>query len=135
MAARYRGSERGDGGAGPYDAPVEDLTGRVALVTGASRGVGAATAIALAGRGCAVACAARATDDSPLRLPGTVDGTAAACRALGVDAAAVPTDLSDAEQVEGMVARAVDHFGRLDILVNNAAVTFPGDLDLPTRRY
>ena len=69
-------------------APVDDLEGKVALVTGASRGVGAATAVALAEAGCDVACAARATESSPQRTAGTLDETvarssepvAAACR-------------------------------------------------------
>jgi NAD(P)-dependent dehydrogenase (short-subunit alcohol dehydrogenase family) len=108
---------------------------RVAIVTGASRGIGAATAVALARAGCHVACAARATSDRPFRLPGTVDETAERCRAAGVDALPLPTDLTDDQQVEAMVTRTLDHFGRLDIVVNNAAVTFPGDLDLPTKRF
>ena len=114
-----------------------DLEGKVALVTGASRGVGAATAIALAGAGCSVACAARSTDASPKRTPGTLDATvAAATRLHGPGrAVAVPTDLADSDKVAGMVAATVEQFGRLDILVNNAAVTFVGDLDIPMRRH
>jgi NAD(P)-dependent dehydrogenase (short-subunit alcohol dehydrogenase family) len=109
--------------------------GRVALVTGASRGIGAATARRLAARGAAVACAARATDAAPLPLPGTVDATVRAIRVAGGEALAVPTNLAVDEEVEAMVAATVDHFGRLDLLVNNAAVTFPGDLDLSPRRF
>jgi NAD(P)-dependent dehydrogenase (short-subunit alcohol dehydrogenase family) len=47
----------------------------------------------------------------------------------------VPTNLAHEEGVERMVATTVDHFGRLDALVNNAAITFPGDLDVPLKRY
>jgi len=61
-----------------------DLSGRVAIVTGASRGVGAATAELLGQRGCKVACAARATDESPLAIPGTVDDTVRRITAAGV---------------------------------------------------
>ena len=57
---------------------MDDLDGRVALVTGASRGVGAATAVALAEAGCHVACAARSTRTEPQRTPGTLDETVAA---------------------------------------------------------
>jgi NAD(P)-dependent dehydrogenase (short-subunit alcohol dehydrogenase family) len=115
--------------------PVRDLRGKVALVTGASRGVGAATALALAQEGCAVACAARATAENPLRLPGTIDDTVARVEAIGGDALAVPTNLAVADDVVRMVARTVEHFGRLDLLVNNAAITFVGDLNIPMKRY
>jgi NAD(P)-dependent dehydrogenase (short-subunit alcohol dehydrogenase family) len=109
--------------------------GRVALVTGASRGIGAATAVALAAQGCAVACAARSTTASPQRTPGTLDETVERIRAAGGDAQAVPTNLAVTDEVVAMVEHTVEHFGHLDYLVNNAAVTFVGDLDIPLRRY
>src|SRR2546425_10470179 len=108
-----------------------DLRGAVALVTGASRGVGRAIAIALADAGADVACAARATDAAPLKLPGTIDQTVHEIERRGRRGLAVPTDLSDPAQVETMVARTIAVYGRLDVLVNNAAITFTGDLDLP----
>ncbi|MFC5746278.1 SDR family NAD(P)-dependent oxidoreductase [Actinomadura rugatobispora] len=108
---------------------------KVALVTGASRGVGAATALALAGEGYAVACAARATRESPQRTPGTLDDVVDRIRAAGGTAVAVPVDLSVRDQVTRMVERTVAELGRLDVLVNNAAVTFVGDLDIPLRRH
>ena len=119
----------------PEEGTVEELVGKVALVTGASRGVGAATAVALAEAGCAVACAARSTEESPQRTPGTIDETVARVEATGRRALAVPTNLAVDEEVEAMVDRTVEQFGRLDILVNNAAITFVGDLDIPMRRY
>jgi citronellol/citronellal dehydrogenase len=111
------------------------LDGKVAIVTGASRGVGAAAAVALAREGVAVACAARATDADPLRLPGTIDATVRQITDAGGSAVAVPTNLAKEEEIERMVADTVEHFGRLDVLVNNAAITFPGDLDVPLKRY
>jgi citronellol/citronellal dehydrogenase len=112
-----------------------NLDAKVAIVTGASRGVGAAAAVALAEAGAVVACAARATDENPLRLPGTIDGTVRQINDAGGDALAVPTNLAEEDDIERMIAATVDHFGGLDILVNNAAITFPGDIDVPMKRY
>src|SRR5438132_5825315 len=111
-----------------------DLSGRVAIVTGASRGVGAATAELLGRRGCKVACAARATDNAPLPIPGTVDDTVRRITAAGGEAIAVPTNLARDDEIERMVATTIERFGRLDVLVNNAAITFPGDLALEMKR-
>lgn len=118
-----------------YTAPRMQLSGAVALVTGASRGVGRAIAVALAEAGADVACAARATNASPQRLPGTVDETVREIEARGRRGLAVPTDLSEAAQVEAMVGRTLEAFGRIDVLVNNAAITFAGDIDLALRRW
>jgi NAD(P)-dependent dehydrogenase (short-subunit alcohol dehydrogenase family) len=112
-----------------------ELDGRVALVTGASRGVGAAAAIALAAEGMAIACAARATDAAPMRTPGTLDETVARIADAGGTAFAVPTNLAHEEEVVAMVAATVTHFGRLDALINNAAITFVGDLEIPLGRH
>jgi len=112
-----------------------ELAGAAALVTGASRGVGRAIALALAEAGADVACAARATDASPLKLPGTIDETVRAVEARGRRGLALPTDLSRAGQVEAMVGETIAAFGRLDVLVNNAAITFAGDIALPMRRW
>jgi NAD(P)-dependent dehydrogenase (short-subunit alcohol dehydrogenase family) len=112
-----------------------ELQGKVALVTGSSRGVGAAIAVSLAQAGCAVACAARSTDAAPQRTPGTLDRTVGRITAAGGRALAVQTNLADDADVVRMVRTTVDHFGRLDVLVNNAAITFIGDLDVPMKRY
>ena len=112
-----------------------ELRDKVAIVTGASRGVGAATAVALAAAGCKVACAARATDAAPLPISGTIDATVRTITDAGGDAIAVPTNLAHEEEVHAMVDTTIAAFGRVDILVNNAAITFPGDLDLPMKRF
>jgi NAD(P)-dependent dehydrogenase (short-subunit alcohol dehydrogenase family) len=112
-----------------------DWRGKVVLVTGASRGVGRGLAVALGERGAGVACAARATDERRFRLPGTVDETARAVDEAGGEGLAVPTDLSHPAEISQMIAVTVAHFGGLDVLVNNAAVTFPGDLDVDDKRF
>ena len=89
----------------------EDFTGRVALVTGAFRGLGFATAERLAGRGAAVAVHVR----DPERA-------ADAARRLGDRGFAVAGDLGTSADRQAIVARTLDRFGRLDVLVNNAAV-------------
>lgn len=112
-----------------------DLRGKVALVTGASRGVGAAVAVALAEAGASVACAARSTAEAPQRTPGTLDDTVRRISEAGGTAIAVATNLADPAEVEAMVATTVEQLGGLDIVVNNAAITFVGDIDIPQSRH
>jgi 2-dehydro-3-deoxy-D-gluconate 5-dehydrogenase len=91
------------------------LDGKVALVTGASHGIGEGLAVALAGAGAAVALASRNVDD--------LERVAARIRASGRRAAVVPTDVSDLAQVERMVERTAGALGEPDILANVAGVT------------
>jgi 3-oxoacyl-[acyl-carrier protein] reductase len=89
-----------------------DLSGMTALVTGASGGIGSAIARALAGQG------------ARLALSGSNEGKLEAFRAeLGADHVALAANLSDAAAVDGLVPRAVEALGKLDILINNAGVT------------
>ena len=111
------------------------FAGRSVIVTGASRGIGAAIAIELGRRGANVVCAARASSANPLRLPGTVDETAQRINEAGGVGLAVPCDLTDDDDIERLIAVTIERFGRLDMLVNNAAVSFGGDLDIPLRRF
>jgi NAD(P)-dependent dehydrogenase (short-subunit alcohol dehydrogenase family) len=110
---------------------------RVALVTGASRGIGKATALALAGSGLDVAITARTVhegegrDDSDAgggTVPGSLDTTAAGVEASGARALSVPMDLLDRASLEAAVARVLDAWGRIDVLVNNAVHTGPGSM-------
>jgi len=104
------------------------LAGTVALVTGASSGIGAATARALAGQDAAVALLARRAD----RLHELV----AEIEAAGGTALAVPADVTDADQVASAVAAVIGELGRLDILVNNAGLMRTGDAaDAPLKDW
>jgi 3-oxoacyl-[acyl-carrier protein] reductase len=91
------------------------LADRVALVTGASQGIGRATALALARAGARVAAAARNAE----KLAAVVSEIAAA----GGEAAVVPMDVAEAAQIEAGFQQVLKRFGKLDILVNNAAIT------------
>jgi 3-oxoacyl-[acyl-carrier protein] reductase len=97
------------------------LTGRAAIVTGASRGIGRAIAIALAEEGCDVALVARGAE--------RLRETAAEVAALGVRAAAVTADVTRSDDVTRFVDEAARELGRIDILVNNAGGSFPDDDD------
>ena len=111
------------------------LEGKVAIVTGASRGIGKAIALALAKEGADVVVAARTeTETGP--LPGTIHKTADEIRALGRRALAVKTDVTQEEQVMEMARRTLEEFGRIDILVNNAGITVPGTvIEMPVKRW
>ncbi len=112
-----------------------DLTGRVAIVTGASRGIGKALALRLAREGAAVAVAAK-SQESTERLPGSIHQTAAEIRAAGGRALAIQTDVRDEDAVRNMIEKTVAEFGRLDILVNNAgAIWTQPILQTPPKRF
>ena len=96
------------------------LAGKTALVTGSSRGIGKAIALGLARLGADVAVAARTVERKEW-IPGTIGETVEEIEALGRKALAVQADLSRREDVENLVERTLEAFGRVDVLVNNAA--------------
>jgi len=111
------------------------LQGRTAIVTGASRGIGRAIALGLARQGCSVVIAARSTQPRE-KLPGSIHTVAAEVEACGGQALPVQVDVRDETQIEGMVGRALERFGRVDLLVNNAgALHWQGLLDTPAKRF
>ncbi|WP_304111530.1 SDR family NAD(P)-dependent oxidoreductase [Mycolicibacterium bacteremicum] len=110
------------------------LAGRTAFVAGASRGIGATIARALAAAGASVAVAARSEEQG--RLPGTIGSVADAITAAGGRALAVPCDVTDENSVETAVAATVSEFGGIDILVANAGVLWLGPIEsTPLRRW
>ena len=94
---------------------MQRLEGKVALVTGAGRNIGRATILSLAGEGANVVVNARSNADE-------AEAVAAEARSLGVEALAVLADVSDKNQVASMMAQANEKFGKIDILINNAAI-------------
>jgi len=88
------------------------LSGRVALITGASRGIGRATALRLAQAGAATVLAARTAH--------ALSAVRETIRTLGTEALAIPTDVTNEQQLETLVRTTLAHFGYIDILVNNA---------------
>jgi citronellol/citronellal dehydrogenase len=112
------------------------MEGHIALVTGASRGIGERIAQRFAEEGAAVVLVARTAEPGASRLPGSLDEVVARIRDRGGRAEAVAADLTDPEDVESLVARAEEALGPVDTLVNNAGVNFYGPaLDVTAKKY
>jgi len=115
---------------------MKKLEGKVAVITGASRGVGEYMARELAKEGCNIVAAARTEEVKDPKLPGTIHATAEELGAMGVRAIAMRCDVTDDDSIDQMVRRTVDEFGRIDILINNAGIMVPGKVvDLPMKRW
>ena len=98
----------------PNQANIEALSGKVAVITGGSKGIGKAIAFGLAAAGAKVVLAAR--------TPAPLEQVAAGLREGGAEALAVPTDVTDAAAVQRLVQKTLDVYQRLDILINNAGI-------------
>jgi 7-alpha-hydroxysteroid dehydrogenase len=107
------------------------LADRAAIVTGASRGLGRAIALALAAEGAAVAVVGRTEQVWNDKLPGTIGETVADIEAAGGRAVAVRADLTDRDDIARLVDESRDALGAIAILVNNAAFTAPGRPPVP----
>lgn len=100
------------------------LDGKVVVVTGASRGIGATIAELFAAEGGSVVCAARTLREGDHPLEGSLEGTVATIKQSGGEATAVAADISQVEDCERLVAAARETYGPIDVLVNNAALTY-----------
>ncbi len=98
-----------------------DFRDNVAVITGGSSGIGREIALQLAAQGASLVLAARD--------PALLEAAASSCRSLGARAIAIPTDVSDQKQCERLIGAAVDEFGRLDTLINNAGISMHARFD------
>ena len=105
-------------------APMKKLAGKVALVTGASRGIGKEIARLFASEGARVACTARTLDEGTHPLEGSLSTTIAEIAAAGGEAVPIAGDVSTFEECERIVREARGALGPIDVLVNNAALTY-----------
>eukprot|EP00012_Vannella_robusta_P007634 CAMPEP_0206192394 /NCGR_PEP_ID=MMETSP0166-20121206/5933_1 /ASSEMBLY_ACC=CAM_ASM_000260 /TAXON_ID=95228 /ORGANISM="Vannella robusta, Strain DIVA3 518/3/11/1/6" /LENGTH=287 /DNA_ID=CAMNT_0053608883 /DNA_START=1252 /DNA_END=2115 /DNA_ORIENTATION=- len=111
------------------------LKGRVAIVTGASRGIGREICLSLAREGCKVVAAAKTVEERP-NLPGTVYSVAKEVEELGGEALPIQCDVRNDQSVERMIDETLKKFGRIDILINNAGALWWKDMvDTPMKRY
>lgn len=119
----------------------QDESRPVALITGASRGIGRCGALALAERGYDLVVTGRTVHEGDGRvgstvIPGSLDKTEAELRALGADVLPIAMDVTDRDSIRRMFAKAIESWGRVDVLVNNAPYSGPGteakvlDIDL-----
>jgi len=113
-----------------------DLSGSTAFITGTTRGIGKRLALALADCGCNVVSTGKTTDDDDSELDGTIEQTAREVRERGPEALALELNLRDEDRVEAVVEAAIDHFGEVDIVINNAsAIQLANVADLPANRF
>jgi citronellol/citronellal dehydrogenase len=113
-----------------------DLTGSTAFITGTTRGIGKQLALALADHGCNVVSTGKTTDDDETELAGSIEQTAREVRERGAEAIALELDLRDEDRVEAVVDEAIDQFGEIDIVINNAsAIQLANVADLPADRF
>ena len=114
---------------------MSTLAGKTLFITGASRGIGRAIALRAARDGANIAITAKSAVANP-KLPGTIHSVAFEVESAGGRALALKCDIREEDQVRAAVAATVEHFGGIDILVNNAsAIWLRGTLDTPMKRF
>jgi NAD(P)-dependent dehydrogenase (short-subunit alcohol dehydrogenase family) len=113
-----------------------DLSGSTAFITGTTRGIGKEIALALAEAGCNIVSTGKTVDDSDSDLSGTIHKTAEACEERGVDTLALQLDVRDPAAVEAAAETAIEEFGTVDIVINNAsAIQLANVADMPAKRF
>ena len=114
---------------------MSTLQGKTVFITGASRGIGKAIGLRAARDGANVVVTGKTVEPHP-KLPGTIHSAAAEMEAAGGHALAIAMDVRDEAQIEAAIAQAVERFGGIDALVNNAsAIALTGTLDTPMKRF
>jgi len=111
------------------------LAGKVAVITGASRGLGQYCAVGYGREGATVVVAARTENAADSRLPGTIHETVDLVKAAGGEAVAFACNVADNESVEALAKQVIDRFGRVDVLMTNAAVQPPGRISTIQLRH
>jgi citronellol/citronellal dehydrogenase len=114
---------------------TETLKDRVALITGASRGIGKNIALALAKQGVNIVIAAKSTESTE-KLPGSIYDTAKEVEALGAKALPIQCNVRNIEEIDGAIAKTIETFGRVDMAINNAgALWWKSMLETPPNRF
>lgn len=112
------------------------LDGKVAIITGSSRGIGKDMALVFAREGAKVVVSARTEKEGDFRIPGSIETTVNMIREAGGEAIGIPCNVVNDDQVADLMRRTVAEWGRIDILVNNAAILIPGSIaDMAPRHW
>lgn len=113
-----------------------DLSGSTAFITGTTRGIGKSLALNLAEAGCNIVSTGKTVDDTDSDLEGTIHKTAEECRDRGVESIAIQLDVRDPDNVQSAAEEAIDQFGEVDIVINNAsAIHLANVKDVPAKRF
>ncbi|MFB6347825.1 MAG: SDR family oxidoreductase [bacterium] len=113
-----------------------DLSGQTAFISGTTRGIGKQIALDLAEQGCNIVSTGKTVDDSDSDLEGTIHKTAEACEEKGVESLAIKLNVRDPESIDQAVEEAIDTFGNVNILINNASAIQLAEVeDMPANRF